>query len=1404
MTPSDVLAQRRAELARRLAALSPEKRAQLERVGASPAAAPRRGGIAPRPAGAPVPMSYAQELLWLLERASPGMHGYNVPRTVRLRGALDRGALQAALDDIVARHEVLRSTFDLVDGEPRQLVHEPAPVAIAFTDLCDRAPDLRESEARALVRELSRRPFDLTSDPQLRVSLIRLAAADHVLLLESHHVATDAWSRGILMRELSALYASHLHGTPPPLAPLAIQYGDYARWQRQTLQGAQLERHLAFWREELRDAPALLELPTDRPRGAALSFEGALRTRMLPRDVLDRLRAVSRAHGATLFVTLLAAFDVLLAKASGQQDVVVGTPTAGRSHEATEGLIGFFVNTIALRTRLDGDPTFVELIRRVRETTLGVFEHQDVPFEKLTMELQRAGQLGPHGLFQVLFTMQDGESRSLDLPGLVAETYGSSRGATKFDLTLAMQERPEGLRATIEYRTDLFDAESIERMLDQLGAVLEVVGKTPDARLSAIDLLGGGERELLLVDWAGPRRDYPVDVAIHTLIEQQVDRTPDAPALTFEGRSLSYAEMDAWANRIAHLLRERGVRPGQLVGVCLERSFEMIVTLLGILKAGAAYVPLDPEYPPGRLAFMLEDASPAATVTRRAEREALPQEVTQLVVLDDPDVAAALARLADTRLGEDVPGDALAYAIYTSGSTGRPKGALNTHAAVVNRLAWGQETFCFTATDAVLQKTPYSFDVSVPECFGPLLARARLVIARPGGHRDPAYLQALVLGERITSIHFVPSMLEAFLPLAEREALASLRILQCSGEALSPTAIARAYEVLPAHAALHNLYGPTECAIEVTHWECPRDPQLSVVPIGRPVANTRCYVLNDANALAPVGVPGELYLAGRQVGLGYLRRPELTDERFVPDPFADPVLEPGARMYRTGDRVRWLDDGTIEYLGRFDFQVKIRGLRVELGEIEAALAQQPGVQSAVVVVREDTPGDQRLVAYCIAQPGADSSGYSAEALRDALKVTLPPFMIPAAFVWLPEWPINASGKLDRSALPAPPDTSRKRAYRAPRTTIEHELVPVWESLLGVSPIGVNDDFFELGGHSLLAVRMLVEVSRLRGRQIPLSWLFEASTIRALAARIDAAVQATPEPPIVVLQSDKPGSPIAFVHGDVRGGGWYCRRLAPLVAPDSPFYVLPTLGADGDPEVWTIESMATRHLSELRKVQPHGPYRLAGFCVGGKIVLEMAQQLRAEGETVERLIMIDSGAGNAAIGYMRPVLALIGGSDRTARMMRQAAVMKRVRWYDARLRWGARQGPRQQLRWVWANVARRWRKLLLRAGWRFARSARASAPEKRYVPDFSVPGEQLLRRQSDAVNVYIPRRYHGTIELVWAEPAADVKRHDPTRGWWRVADEVKVHSIVAHHLGLITNKLPELASVLREILEGTPG
>jgi amino acid adenylation domain-containing protein len=1391
MSPADLVAERRAELARRLAALTPEMRAQLARSRVELDRKDRRGQIQPRAAGAPVPMSFAQELLWLLDRANPGMHGYNVPRSSRVRGALDLDALQSALDAIVERHEVLRSTFDMIEGEPRQIVHAPAPVALSVVDLRDRPAERREQDALAMVRELTRRPFDLTADSQLRASLLRLDEDDHVLLLESHHVAADGWSRNILMRELSELYESQRRGVAPNLEPLPIQYGDYAQWQRDTLQGETLERHLAFWRDQLRDAPALLELPTDRPRPLAPSFEGATRSRMLPVALMERLRQLSRDKGATLFVTLLAAFDVLLARLGGQHDVVVGSPTAGRSHEATEGLIGYFINMVVLRTKLDGDPTFAELVARVRETTLSAFEHQDVPYEKLALEMQRDREVARGGLFQVMFTLQDSEIRTLQLPGLTFENFGTGRGATKFDLSLFMHEQKAGLRATIEYRTDLFDAATIDRMLVQLENLLDAVSDEPDTPISALPLLMEGERELLLHEWAGPSRDYPADTAIHALIEAQVDRTPDALALTFDGASLSYGEMDARANRLARLLRERGVQSGDFVGVCLERSFEMVIGLLAILKAGAAYVPLDPEYPRERLAFMLEDCAPTVTLTRIAERAALPPEADSVLVLDDPAIEARLSAMSPARLDEPVPGDALAYAIYTSGSTGRPKGAPNRHAGVVNRLLWARDTFGFDAGATLVQKTPYSFDVSVQELFCPLLAGSRLVIAAPGGHRDPAYLQELIERERITAIHFVPSMLGAFLAYAEPERLRSLRTLMCSGEALAPATVVRAYQVLPDDATVHNLYGPTECAVDVTHWACPRDPAPAVMSIGRPVANTRCYVLDEAQQLVPVGVPGELYLAGRQVGAGYLRRPELTAERFVADPFADPVQEPGARMYRTGDRARWTADGTIEYLGRLDFQVKLRGFRIELGEIEAVIAAEADVAEALATVREVVPGDSQIVCYFVPVAGVKPDH---ERLRAAMSRVLPSSMIPSAIVELDAFPLTSSGKINRQALPMPQTASLRTArYWAPRTTIEHEMVQIWEKLLDRRPIGIRDDFFELGGHSLLAVRMLAEVGRYRGRSIPLAWLFESSTIEALVARIDSDLHATAEPPLVALQANAPGTPIAFVHGDGHGGGWYCRRLAPLIAPDSPMYVLPTLGSDTDEHTWSIETMAERHVAELRKVQPHGPYRLAGFCVGGLVALEMALQLRAAGEAVERLIIIDSAAVNARLWFVRPLLALVTGDART-RQVRQANLMRRLRRYYVKLRKVIELDASRQYQWTKQNVERRWDRLAQLTGFADA-PVGVVRPERR-----AAPGDPVMRFQERAGVVYIPRRFDGRIDLIHSEVNPGTKRRDPTRDFYRVATEVNVHPILTQHIGLITNDLPMMAEVIHEILE----
>jgi len=1133
VTPSDAIAQRRAELERRLAALSPEKRAQLERARAGGEPAVRRGGIVPREAGAPVPMSYAQELLWLLDRASPGMHGYNVPRTARLRGPLDVAALQAALDGIVARHEVLRSTFDLVDGEPRQIVHDPAPVALAITDLSERADAEREAEALALVRELSRRPFDLTRDPQLRASLVRLGVEDHVLLLESHHVSSDAWSRNILMRELSALYDAHRRGEPSPLAPLALQYGDFARWQRDALAGAEFERHVAFWRDQLRDAPALLELPTDRPRPTTPSFEGATRSRMLPVELLERLRAMSKAQGSTLFVTLLAAFDVLLARSSGQEDLVVGSPTAGRAQEGIEGLIGYFANTLVLRTRLDGDPTFAQVVSRVRETTLSAFEHQDVPYEKLVLELQRDRALGRGGLFQVMFTLQDAELRTLALPGLQFEPFGPARGATKFDLSLFMHERAEGLRAAFEYRTDLFDAATIERLLARFETLLTGIVSNPDAPISALPLLSADER-LRLQEWSHGAAQTLDAETLHEMIAQQVARTPDATAVEIETASgtierMTFRELDARAATLARWLNGRGVGPNMGVGICVDRSTELVVAMLGVLKAGSYYLPLDPDYPADRLAFMLQDSRVPVLLTTAALVDALPKTSDAggaTVVLLDREwdtIAAEAQRVADRSVPQPT-GDDLAYVIYTSGSTGRPKGVMIPHRAVVNYLAWMRDAYPLDVRDGVLQKAPASFDACIWEFFLPLVSGARLVLARPGGHQDPAYLLAAIARHDVTLLQLVPSQLHMMLETPGADApngLPRLRRLFLGGEALPSELLARLGTVCPA-LQVTNLYGPTEATVYATHWSIGAAEWTGgAVPIGTPIANASVHVVamqgRGGMELAPVGVPGELCIGGVGLAHGYLERPELTDEKFVRDPFAIGLTSAAsltsgvsrARLYRTGDRARWRADGTLEYLGRIDNQVKLRGFRVELGEVESALVQQPGVQSAVAIVREDTPGDQRLVAYCIPVIGADRSGHTPAALRTALKATLPEFMVPTAFVWLAEWPLNANGKLDRKALPAPASADAPVAATrvAPRTPTEEIVAALWGEVLQ-RELGAEDDFFELGGHSLLALRVLARVGERLGVRVPLRVIFESSTVAAFATRVEELRAAT--------------------------------------------------------------------------------------------------------------------------------------------------------------------------------------------------------------------------------------------------------------------------------------------------------
>jgi amino acid adenylation domain-containing protein len=1091
------------EMTDRKGALSPAKLALLARLkrgglSVAPAAEP----IRPRQGEGPAPLSPAQQRLWFLQRMEPDTTAFNIANTLRLRGAVNAGALDRAFAEIVARHHVLRTVFRLHDGEPVQVV-TPAPASVLRVDAATDADPHAELRRRKAAEAAWR--FDLERGPLFRATLVRLAPDDHLLLLTMHHLVTDGWSMGVLFRELAALYAAFTRGEPSPLPPLGIQYADFATWQRDHVSGPVLERQLAFWRRALAGAPALLELPTDRPRPAVQGTAGSALPVRVSKEICDRMAGVARAEGATDFMALLAGWAALLGRYARQDDVVVGTPTAGRNLEETEPLIGFFVNTLAVRVDLSGDPGFRALVGRVKQATVDAFANQDVPFERLVEALNLPRALSHAPVYQVMATLQNAQGAPLALEGLTVERLGADVTTTTQDLWLSLEER-DGLAGMIQFATDLFDAATVERLAGHLSTLLDAASAAPDAPLSRLPLLTPAERAQVAAESRGPAAAYPAHATVHGLFEAQARRTPSAVALVCEGERITFAELDRRAGQVAAYLRARGAGPETLVGICVERSVEMVAGLLGILKVGAAYVPLDPGYPAERLAFMLEDSGVRVLLTQARLRGRLPAHAGETVCLDAdwPAIAGAPAAPA---VAPDP--DGLAYMIYTSGSTGRPKGALNTHRGVVNRLLWMQDEYGLRAGDRVLQKTPFSFDVSVWEFFWPLLAGSTLVVAKPEGHRDAAYLADVVRRETVTTLHFVPSMLQLFLDAPGVEGCTSLRRVVCSGEALPADLARRFFQRLPG-AELHNLYGPTEAAVDVTYHACRPDDERASVPIGRPVANTQIHLVDPHGGPVPTGVPGELCIGGVQVGRGYWRRPALTAERFVPDPFS---AHAGARMYRTGDLAKRLPDGAVEYLGRTDFQVKLRGFRIELGEIESALAAHPGVREAVAMVREDRAGDPRLVAYLV--PAGGSAPESAE-LRAWLGERLPEHMVPAAFVTLPALPLLPNGKTDRKALPAPGTPERAASHRMvpPRTPVEETLAGFWREALGAEQVGIDDNFFEIGGHSLLLARVHARVMAAFRREVSMLDLFRHTTIRALAAFLEPGSgdpAAAPEP-----------------------------------------------------------------------------------------------------------------------------------------------------------------------------------------------------------------------------------------------------------------------------------------------------
>ncbi|HSU18095.1 MAG TPA: amino acid adenylation domain-containing protein, partial [Longimicrobium sp.] len=1114
------------EVLARLDKLSPEHRALLQKLLLKQAGEARdTGAVRPREGGGPAPLSFSQERLWFIDRLEPGSAAYNLPMAWRLEGALDVAALQRALGEIVRRHEALRTVFAEADGSPVQVIAPFGAFALPVEDLSGLGEADRESAVGRRAGEEARRAFNLSAGPLFRAALLRLGEEDHVLLLSMHHVVSDGWSMGVLFRELSALYAAYREGRESPLPELPVQYADYAVWQRGQLAGEALERQLSYWRERLSGAPELLDLPTDHPRPAVRSFRGAHEQIELPLELLERLQALGRSEGATLFMVLLGAFQVLLGRYAGSDDVVVGSPIAGRTRGEVEALIGFFVNTLVLRTDLSGDPSFREVVGRVREATLGAYAHQEVPFEKLVAELQPERSLTHTPLFQVMFTVQNAEGGGDDgLPGLKVSGLGGEHASARFDLSLTFAATPEGLRGGVNYSTDLFERGTIERMLGHLGRVLEQVGADADARLSRLELLSAEERGLVVDAWNRTAAEVPAELCIHELFEAQAARTPDATALVFEGETLSYAELNARANRLAHHLRALGVGPDARVGVCVERGPELIAGLLAILKAGGAYVPLDPSYPAERLRSMLADSAPAALVTESSLAGTFAGLDVPAVELDA--AAPAWAAGPETNPAVAVKPHNLAYVIYTSGSTGRPKGVMVEHRSLVNHTAWQAAAFGIGARDTVLQRTSISFDASVWELWTPLSTGARMLLLSSAAAKDPAAIGRAVGEGGVTVAQFVPTLLQAVLGARPAGAQLPCRLLFCGGEPL-PAALVEEARAAGAGEVV-NLYGPTEATIDSTWHVCGLDGRAPA--IGRPIANARIYVLDARGEPAPVGVAGELYVGGAGVARGYLGRAGLTAERFVPDASGG---EAGARMYRTGDLGRWRADGTLEFLGRTDFQVKIRGFRIEPGEIEAALLEHDGVRECAVLAREEA-GEKRLVAYVV-------GGVETDALRAHLRRSLPEHMVPSAFVFLDALPLTPNGKLDRKALPAP-DLASAEKYVAPRTPVEEVLAGIWAEVLRLERVGVTESFFDLGGHSLLATRVVSRVRELLGVEIPLRAFFEGSTVAGLAGRVEEmrrAGEGATLPPLVPVGREAP-LPLSFAQERL----WFLHQMEP--------------------------------------------------------------------------------------------------------------------------------------------------------------------------------------------------------------------------------------------------------------------
>jgi len=1043
-------------------------------------------------------LSFAQQRLWFLDQYEPQSTLYNLPAALLLKGQLDVAALEGSLNEIVRRHESLRTSFGIADERPIQIVHEPLAWKLPVTDIQGLPKEEREKTKRRLIAEEAEQPFDLARGPLLRTQLLRLAPAEHVFLITMHHIVSDGWSVQVFIRELTTLYDAYSRNRRSPLPDLSMQYADFAVWQRQWLQGSVLSEQLDYWKEQLADPPRLLEFPADRARPVYKTFNGAALDFHIPQALTEEIVQLGRGEGATIFMTLLAVFYVLLHRYTGQSDILVGTPIANRNRKEIEDLVGFFVNTLVLRMQVAEGMTFRELLRSVRETCLQAYTHQNVPFEKLVEELHPDRSLSHSPLFQTVFHLQNVMNDDLNLTGLSASTIETAMRKAKFDLSLAMRECGNGLTGVLNYNTDLFDAGTAARIAVHFQKLLESAVATPDRQLSCLPMLTAAERQESLVTWNDFRCDYGRDRLVHEVLEEQALRRPECAAVRYENTTLTYGELNRQANQLAHHLRKLGVGPETIVGICIERSLEMMVGLLGILKAGGAYLPLDPAFPAARLAFMLDDARAQMLVTQEKLAGQLPDRGERRVYLD------AHARNLESESSENPVRTAgpenLAYIIYTSGSTGKPKGIMIEHAKLANYLGWASDVMLEDASETVPAVQALIFDGSLKQIFAPILRGLEIWILSKLEMSDPVALTQVLSTHRDVRFSAVPSLWTAILDGLESGQVTlspdTITRVFIGGEELPKSLVERSFRLFP-ELQLWNLYGPSETTATATAAFMRPDEAIT---IGRPIAGKKLHILDVHLQPVPAGVCGEIYIGREGLARGYVQRPDLTAASFIPDPFSD---EPGARLYRTGDRARYLSDGRIEFLGRLDHQIKLRGFRIELGEIAAALREHSQVEEAVAAIRNAADGEQYIAAYVV--PSGDAAPVPGE-LRAFLKDRLPEFMLPSTWINLERLPLMPNGKLDLTALPEPDRGNRgvDVPFVRPATALEQMLAEIFAEALGVSQVGVHDNFFSLGGHSLLATRVVTRIRKLFNATLPLRRFFEGPSVAEVAAQLTAA------------------------------------------------------------------------------------------------------------------------------------------------------------------------------------------------------------------------------------------------------------------------------------------------------------